>query len=226
MEMGTTIVLADAHTMIRDGLKLVLQETGRMRVVGEADCAGEAVRLSRRRSPDILVINLALLGGSGLRAIGKLRAAEPGTNVLALTDSEHEEALDGLLEAGVRGCIGRDRTAEDLVIAVDLVAVGRMRLPRQASRLVRRRILNYGSGLEARLAKLNEKEREILALTARGFTGQEIAARVRLALKSVYNYRSGIMSRMECGTRAELVAVAVEAGMLERVPSTSRTAIV
>ncbi len=221
METDTTIVLADAHTMMRDGLKLVLQETGRMRVVGEADCAVEAVRLSRLRSPDILVINLALLGGSGLRAIGKLIAAEPGTNVLALTDSEHEEALDGLLEAGVRGCIGRDRMAEDLVIAVDLVAVGRMRLPRQASRLVRRRIMNHGSGLEARLARLNEKDREILALTARGLAAREIGARTRLAAKSVYNCRSRIMRELGCDTRAELVAIAVEAGMLERDSSPS-----
>jgi len=226
MEMGTTVVLADTHAMMRNGLRLVLQETGRMTVVGETDSVEEAVRLSLRLNPDILAIDSGMLRGSGLRAIRKLRAQEAGTNVLVLTDSEHEEALDGLLEAGVRGCIGKDRTAEDLVIAVDLVAAGRIRLPRQASRLVRRRILNHGSGLEARLAKLNEKEREILALTARGFTGPEIAARVRLALKSVYNYRSGIMSRMECGTRAELVAVAVEAGMLERVPSTSRTVIV
>ena len=94
MEMGTTVVLADAHAMMREGLKLVLQETGRMTIVDQTDSVEEAVRLSRRLSPDILAIDLVMLRGSGLRAIRKLRAREPGTNVLVLTDTEHRESMD------------------------------------------------------------------------------------------------------------------------------------
>ena len=94
MEMGTTVVLADAHAMMREGLKLVLQETGRMTIVDQTDSVEEAVRLSRRLNPDILAIDSGMLRGSGLRAIRKLRAREPGTNVLVLTDTEHRESLD------------------------------------------------------------------------------------------------------------------------------------
>ena len=215
MEMGTTVVLADTHAMIRAGLKLVLRETGRMTVVGETDCVEEAVRLSRRLNPDILAIDVGMLGGSGLRTIRKLRAREPGTNVLVLTDTEDRESLGPIIEAGVRGCIGKNRTAEDLVIAVDLVAAGRMRLPRGASRLVQHRIVNNGSGLEARLARLNEKESKVLALTARGFTAREIGTRIYLAHKSVDNCRSAIRRKLEIRTRSELVGVALEAGLLE-----------
>ena len=215
MEMGTTVVLADTHAMIRAGLKLVLRETGRMTVVGETDCVEEAVRLSRRLNPNILAIDVGMLGGSGLRTIRKLRAREPGTNVLVLTDTEDRESLGPIIEAGVRGCIGKNRTAEDLVIAVDLVAAGRMRLPRGASRLVQHRIVNNGSGLEARLARLNEKESKVLALTARGFTAREIGTRIYLAHKSVDNCRSAIRRKLEIRTRSELVGVALEAGLLE-----------
>ena len=221
MEMGTTVVLADAHAMMRDGLKLVLRDTGRMTVVGETDSLDEALRLSRRLNPDILAIDLGMLRGSGLRAIRKLRAREPGTNVLVLTDPEHRESLDPIIEAGVRGCIGKNRTAGELVIAVDLVAAGGMRLPRRASRLVQRRILNNGSGLEARLARLNERERNVLELTARGFTAREIGTRIHLAHKSVDNCRSAIRRKLEIRTRAEFVSVALEAGLLETALSPS-----
>ena len=215
MEMGTTVVLADAHAMMREGLKLVLQETGRMTIVDQTDSVEEAVRLSRRLNPDILAIDSGMLRGSGLRAIRKLRAREPGTNVLVLTDTEHRESLDPIIEAGVRGCIGKNRTAEELVIAVDLVAAGGTRLPRRASRLVQRRIQKNGSGLDARLARLNEKERKVLALTARGFTAREIGTRIHLAHKSVDNYRSAIRRKLEIRTRAQFVSVALEAGLLE-----------
>ena len=221
MEMGTTIILADAHAMTREGLKLVLQDTGRMTVVGETDSVEEAVRLSRRLSPDVLVIDSGMLRGHGLPPIRKLIARGRKTNVLVLTDTEDRESLGPIIEAGVRGCIGKNRTAEDLVIAVDLVAAGRMRLPRGASRLVQRRILNNRSGLEARLARLNENERKVLALTARGFTAREIGTRIHLAHKSVDNYRSAVRRKLEIRTRAELVGVALEAGLLETATSPS-----
>ena len=214
MEMGTTVVLADADSMMREGLKLVLQETGRMNVVGETDCVAEAVRLARRLTPDILAIDLGMLRGHGLRAIRKLRAQKPGTNILVLTDPGHRESLDPITKAGIRGCIGRNRTAKELVIAVDLVAAGGMRLPRRASRLVQRRILNNGSGLNARLARLNEKERQVLVLTARGLTAREIGTRICLAHKTVDNYRSAIRRKLEIRTRAEFVSVALEADLL------------
>ena len=93
-------------------------------------------------------VDSGMLRGSGLRAIRKLKAREPRTNVLVLTAPGHRESLDPIIDAGVRGCIGKNRTAEELVIAVDLVAVGRIRLPRRASQPFQRRILNDGAGLD------------------------------------------------------------------------------
>ena len=216
MEMGTTVVLADAHAMMRAGLKSVLQETGRMTVVGETDCLEEAVRLSRRLNPDILAIDLGMLSGSGLRAIRKLIAQEPGTHVLALADPEHRESMDPIIQAGVRGCIGKNRTVGELVVAVDLVAAGGTRLPPRASRLIQRRIQNNGTGLVARLARLSEREHEVLELTARGFTAREIGIRIHLAAKSVDNYRSAVRRKLGITTRAEFVSIALETGLLEK----------
>ncbi|MDE2796574.1 MAG: response regulator transcription factor [Gemmatimonadota bacterium] len=215
MDAGTTVVLADPHAMVREGLRLALEATGRMTVVGETGCTEEAVRISSRAKPDVLAIGFQGRRGRTLWAIRKLRAGDPGTNVLVLTDSERNESLDGIIESGARGCIGKDRTAGDLVIAVDLVAAGRMRLPRQASRLVRRRVVTNGSGAEARLARLSEKERRIVVLTARGFTSKEIGRRVFMTAKSVDNARGRVRRKLELKTRAELIAFADKAGLLE-----------
>ena len=215
MDAGTTVVLADPHAMVREGLRLALEATGRMTVVGETGCTEEAVRIASRAKPDVLAIGFRRRRGRTLWAIRKLTAREPGTNVLVLTDPEHGESLDGIIYAGARGCIGKNRTVGDLVMVVELVAAGRMCFPRQASRLVQRRVVANGSGAEARLARLSEKEREIVALTARGFTSKEIGRRVFMTAKSVDNARGRVRTKLELRTRAELVAFADKAGLLE-----------
>ena len=96
MEIGTTIVLADAHAMLREGLKLALETTSRMSIVGETGSMEDAVRLSRRLGPDVLAIDSELLRGSALSAIRKLRARQPTTRVLVLTDPGCREPMDGI----------------------------------------------------------------------------------------------------------------------------------
>ena len=129
-------------------------------------------------------------------------------------DPEQQESLDAIIKAGAQGCIGKNGTVEDLVIAVDLVSAGRMRLPRRASQLVRRRIVTNNTGTEARLASLNEKERKIVTLTARGFTSKEIARHVFMTAGSVDNAKGRIRTKLRLKTRAELVAFADAAGLL------------
>ena len=110
-------MLADPHAIVRDGLRLALEATGRITVVVETGCTEEAVRISSRAKPDVLAIGLQGRGSRTLRAIRKLTAREPGTNVLVLTDPGHPGSLDGIIEAGARGCIGKNRTAGDLAMA-------------------------------------------------------------------------------------------------------------
>lgn len=209
------MVLAGTHAMAREGLKLVLEATGRMTVVGETGCPEEAVRISSRVKPDILAVDFGGQGARALRAIQRLRARGPETNVLVLTDPEQRESLGAIIEAGAQGCLCKNRTAEELVIAVDLVYAGRMRLPHRASQLVRRRMVTNKTGTEARLARLNEKERKIVTLTARGFTSKEIGRHVFMTAASVDNARGRIRTKLRLKTRADLVAFADAAGLLQ-----------
>ena len=110
MDAGTTLVLVGTHTMTREGLKLVFEATGRMTVVGETGCPEEAVRISDRVKPDILVIDFVGQGARALRAIQRLRARKPETNVLVLTDPEQQESLDTIIEVSRCATVLRKRT--------------------------------------------------------------------------------------------------------------------
>ena len=211
-----TRVLVNAHAMIRDGLKLILEETRRFCVVGEAGSGEEAVRLAREKEPDVVLVDTAICPMGVIRVVRALTPLRPKISVLVLTDPEDSESLGPIIEAGAMGSISKNRPAADLVMVVDLVAAGRMCFPQRASRLIRRRTETNGSRLEARLVKLNEKERTILSLVARGLTSKEIGRRIPMTAKSVDNARSRVRNKLGLKTRADLVAFAIKAGLLHQ----------
>lgn len=215
MDTQTTVVLAHAQTMVREGLRGILERTGGIRVVGEAGSGEKAVRLAREKGPAIVLVDAAIRETSVIRVIHALAMQRPTTRVVVLTTPRDEESLERIIEAGAMESIGTHRTGERLAMVVEMVAAGRTCFPPRASRLVQRRAPNNGTGLEERLAKLNEKERGVLELTARGFTAREIGIRIHLATKSVDNYRSAIRKKLGITTRAEFVSVALETGLLD-----------
>ena len=215
MDTQTTVLLAHAQTMVREGLRGILERTGGIRVVGEAGSGEKAVRLAREKGPAIVLVDAAIRETSVIRVIHALAMQRPTTRVVVLTTPRDEESLERIIEAGAMESIGTHRTGERLAMVVEMVAAGRTCFPPRASRLVQRRAPNNGTGLEERLAKLNEKERGVLELTARGFTAREIGIRIHLATKSVDNYRSAIRKKLGITTRAEFVSVALETGLLD-----------
>lgn len=215
MDTRTTVVLADGSAMVREGLKLVLEATGRFRVVGEAESGKEAVQLARETEPQILLVDGAIRAMGVIQVIRALSPLRQGTSVVVLTDPEDHSSQEHIIEAGARGCINKIRTSGDLVMVVELVAAGRTRFPRHAARLVHRRKTNW-TGIEARLARLSEKERMVLAMTARGFSAREIAVRIHLSPKSVYNYRCSGQNKLGVSTRSEAVDFAMKAGLLDK----------
>lgn len=214
MDTRTTVVLAHAQTMVREGLRRILEETGGIRVVGEAGSGEKAVRLAREKEPDIVLVDATIRETGVIRVIHALTPQGPQTRIVVLTTPQDEESLEPIIEAGAMGSIGTHRTGERLAMVVEMVAAGRTCFPPRASRLAQRRVLNNGEGHETQLARLTEKERRVLALTARGFTAREIGIRTRLATKSVDNYRSAIREKLGIRTRAEFVRVALETGLL------------
>ena len=216
MDTQTTVVLAHAQVMFREGLKGILQDTRRIHVVGEAGSGEEAVRLAREKEPEVVLVDIAIREAGVLPVIRALAPLEPKTRVVVLTDPGDAESLERIVEAGAMGSACKNRGGERLVMVVEMVAAGRACFPPQASGLIQRTAAN-GSGLEAQLARLNEKERDILALTAQGLTSKEIGRRVFMTAKSVNNARYRARKKLGLKTRGDLVAFAAKTGLLDGV---------
>lgn len=125
MDTRTTVVLAHAETMIREGLKRILEENGRIRVVDEAGSGEKAVSLAREKEPDIVLVDAAIREPGVIRVTRALAAQDPKTRVVVLTTPRDEESLEGIVEAGATGSIGTHGTAERLASVVEMVAAGR-----------------------------------------------------------------------------------------------------
>jgi len=130
----TQVLIVDDHEMVRAGLRTIIENTGRMTVVGEAADGEEAIRLAQKHVPDVILMDIDMPRLDGIEATRRISALELGTGVLILTRHDHEEYLEPIMSAGAMGFIRKSRGPEDLVRAVDLIAAGRAEHMRPESR--------------------------------------------------------------------------------------------
>ena len=207
-----TIVLADDHSVVRSGLRLLLDQAGGMRVVSEAGDAESAVRTVLGHKPKVLVLDLNMPGQlTSLEAIPKVSQASPDTRVVVLTMQEDPEFARQALQAGAAGYVLKEAADTELVEAVRRAAAGETYL---------------NPGLGARLAAapttpsgppddLSEREVEVLRLVALGHTNTEIAGQLYLSVRTVESHRAHIQQKLRISSRAELVRYALDRGLLE-----------
>jgi two-component system, NarL family, response regulator DevR len=201
------LMLVDDHEVVRSGLKTMLEATGDMRVIAEAATVADAIALAERMSPDVIVMDVRLADGSGIEATREIRARKPETKVLMLTSFADDEALFASIMAGASGYVLKQIRGGDLVRAIRSVGQGNSLLDPVVTAPVLER-LRKGKHLlrDERLARLSAQEERILALVAEGHTNREIGDRLKLAEKTVKNYVSTILSKLEVGRRAEAAA--------------------
>ena len=214
MSWGTKVLIVDDHEMVRAGLRAIIESTGRMEVAGEAADGEDAIRLARRLEPDVILMDIDMPRLDGIEATRRISALELGGGVLILTRHDHEEYLEPIMSAGAMGFIRKSRGPEDLVRAVDLVAAGRTTMPRKATQLYMRRRREFEAQPESPLAALSDREREILRLTARGFTASQIADKLSLARKTIENHRARLKEKLKFRDRADWVDLALKSGLL------------
>ena len=201
------LMLVDDHEVVRSGLKTLLEATGEMRVVAEASTVADAIAQAARIAPDVIVMDVRLADGSGIEATREIRAARPETRVLMLTSFADDEALFASIMAGASGYVLKQIRGGDLVRAIRSVGQGNSLLDPMVTAPVLER-LRKGKHLlrDERLARLSAQEERILGLVADGLTNREIGTRLKLAEKTVKNYVSTILSKLEVGRRAEAAA--------------------
>lgn len=212
------IVLADDHAMFRAGLAALLESETRFEVVGEASTGEEAVDLSRALKPDIVVMDLSMPDTNGLEATRRIAALGLDTRVLVLTVHAEEEYLVPVVEAGASGYLTKTSADTDLIEALKVVSRGQVYLPPKATTLLLRQYKKAEDDDEpSRLKELSSREREVLALTAEGFSSREIGKKLFISPKTVDTYRSRIMEKLGLSHRSELVRFALKVGLLKEL---------
>jgi len=212
------VLLVDDHQMFRAGIKALLEADGRVIVVGEAGSGEEAVDKVRALKPDIVVMDLSMPGSNGLEATRRIAALGLDTKVLVLTVHAEEEYLVPVVEAGASGYLTKTSADTDLLEALRVVARGQVFLPPKATTLLLQRYKDReGEGESSGVSALSAREREVLALTAEGYTSREIGQKLFISPKTVDTYRARIMEKLGLSHRSELVRFALEVGLLQRL---------
>jgi len=205
--MPLRVVLVDDHEVVRNGIKALFQETPDVSVVGEAGTVKDAIERAVWARPDVVIMDVRLPDGSGIEATREIRARLPNTQVLMLTTFSDDEALFASIMAGAAGYVLKQIKGADLVRAVQTVGRGESLLdPAVTKGLLDR--LRKGKHLlkDERLARLSAQEERILELIAAGRTNREIGEKLHLAEKTVKNYVTSILSKLEVARRAEAAA--------------------
>lgn len=214
------VLLADDHSVLRSGLRLLLDAQPDMEVVGEAADGSTALELARALHPDVVLLDISMPGLGGIEATRRLRQAAPGARVLILTMHDDAGYLAAVMGAGASGYVVKKVANAELISAIRAVHHGVMAF----SGLTTGGGAGAGGGLEAGpgrsdpaspdLALLSEREREVLGLLALGHTSQEIAGRLYLSVKTVETYKGRLMEKLGLKRRSDLVRFALSHGLV------------
>ena len=200
------ILLVDDHEVVRDGVKALINASEGLIVVGEAGSVREAIDQAMRTKPDVVVMDVRLADGSGIEATREIRARLEKTQVLMLTSFADDEALFASIMAGAAGYVLKQIRGGELIRAIREVGAGNSLLDPEVTRSVLERLRKGKTMRDEKLARLTAQEERILTLVAQGLTNGQIGKALKLAEKTVKNYVSTILSKLEVARRAEAAA--------------------
>lgn len=209
------ILLADDHAVLRAGLHALLDAEPDMTVIGEAGTGEEAVEQAKTLQPDVVVMDLTMPGMHGLEATRAITSSLKNVKVLVLTMHQEEDYLLAVLEAGGSGYVTKKSADKDLTRAIRTVARNEVFLYPSAAKLLLQGYRARGEPEEPDpLEPLSEREREVLALTAEGYSSREIGKKLFISPKTVETYRARVMEKLGLNHRSELVRFALQTGLL------------
>ena len=215
-EKPLRLLLVDDHPIVRTGLRMLFQSEPDMQVVGEVDSGAEAIAAVPRLHPDVVIMDVAMPGMTGIEATRQIKANSPETAVLALTMHEDEQYFFAMLNAGASGYIPKRAAPDDLVAAIRVVAEGNVFLYSSLARflmkdIVEQKLIPAGEGDD----RLTTREIEVLTLIAEGRTSREIAEDLVISVKTVERHRENIMNKIDIHSRVELVKYAIKRGLIQ-----------
>lgn len=206
------ILIVDDHAMLRSGLRLLIDAENDMEVVGEAGDLREGVEQAAKCRPDVITLDLSMPGGAGVAGVERLRKASPVSRILVLTMHDDPAYVRTAIAMGAAGYVVKSAADTELISAIRAVLRGRLFVDMKGPGVGA--VLSPTIDGESPVSTLSDREREVLREVARGHTSQEIADRVGLSVKTVESYRSRMMQKLGLKTRADIVRLAIESGLL------------
>lgn len=208
------LLLADDHTVVRSGIRMLLQSFAGIEIVAEADGGQAALELAEKTAPDIVLLDISMPDLGGIEVAAQMRLRFPQTRVVILSMHGDVEYVAQALQAGAAGYLLKDATPDELETALQVVARGETYLsPRVSGALVNKYVRPAASGLSP-LDALSLRQREILQLIARGLSTKQIAADLDVSIKTVETHRAQLMERLEIRDIAGLVRFAIRSGLI------------
>jgi DNA-binding NarL/FixJ family response regulator len=218
MSQKLRIVIAEDHTILREGLRLLLSSDPNLEVIGEAEDGREAIQCVEKFKPDLILMDLSMPRMTGLDAISEIRKRFKETKILVLTVHKTEEYILATFKAGADGYFLKDSTHAELVIAVHKVLSGKHYISPEISEKVIEGYLEGRKTLKTRTSweTLTQREREILKLIAEGYRNKEIADDLCISVKTVEKHRANLMEKLDLHNVQALTAFAMEKGLVTR----------
>ena len=210
------IVIAEDHTILREGLRSLLSSNPNFEVVGEAEDGREAIRCAEKLNPRLILTDLSMPRMNGMEAIKEIKKRSPETKVLVLTVHKAEEYILAAFRAGADGYLLKDSTHAELVMAVNKVLSGRHYISPEISEKVIEGYLDGKKTLKSRTSweTLTQREREILKLIAEGYKNKDIAEDLCISVKTVEKHRANLMEKLDLHNVQALTAFAIERGLV------------
>ena len=202
-----TVLLVDDHAILRAGLKMLIAGAGGIKVVGEAATGREAVESYKKIRPDIVVLDVTLPDISGLEAAREMKETDPAAKILVLTMHDNANYVREFLRLGVSGYIVKKSADSELINAIRAISHGGMAIDPSLTKALVAEVPEGGGN------KLSHREEEVLRLLVKGYLGKEVAARLKINVKTVETYRARIAAKLGISGRAELLQYALKNGL-------------
>jgi DNA-binding NarL/FixJ family response regulator len=216
MNQKVRIVIAEDHTILREGLRSLLSSDPSFEIVGEAEDGREAIKCVEKFRPDLILTDLSMPRMNGMEAIKEIKRQSPKTKVLVLTVHKAEEYILATFRAGANGYLLKDSTHAELVMAVKKVLSGKQYISPEISEKVIEGYLEGKKTLKSQTSweTLTQREREILKLIAEGYKNKEIAEDLCISVKTVEKHRANLMEKLDLHSIQALTAFAIEKGLV------------
>ncbi|MEW5984677.1 MAG: response regulator transcription factor [Acidobacteriota bacterium] len=215
---GARVILADDHTLVRSGIRRILEGQPGVQVVAEAADGHAAIEACARHRADVLVVDLKMPGADGIEVLRAVKRAHPALKVIVLTMHAGREYVARAMQEGADGYLLKDSAVQDLVAALDVVRAGQSyyspAIQQQMAELLRE-----GTRAPQSVESLTDREREVLALLARGLSSKEIAADLNISTRTVETHRANLMRKLGVKSVALLTQVAIREGFIDLPPS-------